>query len=109
MINASPTAASAAATPIENSANITPVKASGFGPYLQNAIKFKFAAFSINSIPTSTRIAFRRVSAPANPTENSSAEISRHSVNPVISRASSPSSQSSQHPPAPPSVADQSP
>ena len=74
MISARPTAASAAATPIEKITNITPARACGFGPNRQKAMKFRLAAFSINSMPINTMMELRRVNAPARPMENSIAE-----------------------------------
>ena len=67
----------AAATAMEKMANITPCSASGFALYLQKAMKFRFAALSINSTPMSTTMALRRVNTPARPMQNSSAETSR--------------------------------
>ena len=57
MTNASPTAASAAAMAIEKIAIITPVGWCGSGLKRQNAIKFKFAAASIISMPIKMKIA----------------------------------------------------
>jgi hypothetical protein len=62
---------------MEKSANMIPVKAEGAGPYLQNAMKFKLAALSISSIPIRTRIALRRIKAPARPMEKRSDERSK--------------------------------
>src|SRR6266496_2649507 len=84
MMSASPTAASAAAMAMENTTNITPRSASGFGPNRQKAMKFRFAALSISSMPTSTRIALRRVSAPARPMLKSSPLRIRYPCSDVI-------------------------
>jgi hypothetical protein len=62
---------------MEKSANMAPVNAAGAGPYLQNAIKFRFAALSISSIPIRTRIALRRINTPARPMEKRSEDKSR--------------------------------
>ena len=79
MTSARPTAASAAATAIEKMTKITPVAGAGEAPYRQNAMKFKFAAFSINSIPSRTRMVLLRDSAPISPTQNSALENKRQS------------------------------
>src|SRR5262245_3590194 len=51
-------------------------------------MKFRLAALSINSMPMSTTMALRRVSAPANPTQNSAALTSRYSWSGVIGETS---------------------
>src|SRR6185369_4449526 len=84
MIKARPTAASAAATPIEKITNRIPVSASGCSLKRQNAMKFKFAALSMSSMPISTMMALRRVSAPARPTAKSMAESRRYGVSGVM-------------------------
>ena len=63
MTNASPTAASAAAIAMEKMATITPVGGCGCGAKRQNAMKFRFAAASIISMPMRMKIACRRLSA----------------------------------------------
>src|SRR5271156_4790857 len=92
-MSASPTAASAAATPMEKSPKIIPVEAPVCGPRRQKATKLRLAAFNISSMPTSTRMVFLRVSAPARPTANSMEETSKHPANGVIACPASPSSQ----------------
>ena len=70
-------AASAAAMPIEKITNMIPVSASGCSLKRQNAMKFKFAALSMSSMPMSTMMALRRVNAPARPMAKSMAERRR--------------------------------
>ena len=62
-----------AAMAMENTANIRPVIVSGFSLKRQKAMKFRFAALSMSSMPIRTRMALRRVSAPARPMLKSSA------------------------------------
>ena len=57
MTIARPTAASAAEIAMEKIAIITPVGGCGGGAKRQNAMKFKFAAASIISIPIRMKIA----------------------------------------------------
>src|ERR1700693_1455305 len=90
-MSASPTAASAAATPMEKSPKIIPVETPVWGPKRQKATKLRLAAFNISSMPTSTRMVFRRVNAPARPTANSMEETSKHPANGVIACPVSPS------------------
>src|SRR5450759_5490726 len=85
MMSAKPTAASAAATPIEKITNMIPVSASGCSPKRQNAMKFRFAALSMSSMPMSTMMALRRVSAPARPMANRNAERMRYPASGVMS------------------------
>ena len=61
MINASPTATSAAAIAIENNASVCPPLC---GINLANATKFRFAAFTIISTANNIRIAFRFTAKP---------------------------------------------
>src|SRR2546423_7351009 len=79
MTSASPTAASAAAIAMEKMATMTPVGFGEAGPNRQNAMKFRFAAASISSIPMRMKIACLRLSAASNPIENSAAETTRQS------------------------------
>src|SRR2546430_15502601 len=79
MTKASPTAASAAAMAIEKIATITPVGRCGSGLKRQNAMKFRFAAATIISIPIKMKIAWRRLSAASKPIENNAAEMMRKS------------------------------
>src|SRR5258705_8500551 len=89
MMSARPTAASAAATPIEKMTNMMPINASGCGPYRQNAMKFRLAALSMSSMPISTRMAFRRVKAPARPMAKRSEERMRYALRGVMKGKSS--------------------
>src|SRR5262245_3888369 len=77
MTNARPTAASAAEMAIEKIATITPVYGCGGGAKRQNAMKFKFAAASIISIPIRMKIACRRLNAASRPMENRAADTIR--------------------------------
>ena len=79
MTIARPTAASAAEIAIEKITIITPVGGCGAGAKRQNAIKFKFAAASIISIPIRMKIACRRLNAARRPMENSAADTMRKS------------------------------
>src|SRR5262245_27970766 len=74
--------------PIEKITNMMPVSASGCSLNRQNAMKFRFAAFNISSIPMSTMIALRRVNAPASPMPNSSVERTRYAASGVMWRSS---------------------
>src|SRR5688572_24007787 len=87
MMSARPTAASAAATPIEKITNMIPVSASGCSLKRQNAMKFRFAALSISSMPMSTMMALRRVNAPARPMLKSMALKRRYAASGVMLRA----------------------
>src|ERR1017187_8125165 len=84
MISAKPTAASAAATPIEKITNMIPVNVSGGSLKRQNAMKFRFAALSMSSMPMSTMMALRRVSAPARPMAKRNAERMREAESGVM-------------------------
>jgi hypothetical protein len=64
---------------MEKIAIITPVGGCGGGAKRQNAIKFKFAAASIISIPIRIKIACRRLNAASRPMENNTAETMRKS------------------------------
>src|ERR1017187_4047333 len=88
MMSARPTAASAPAIAMEKRTKIKPVSASGCGPKRQKAIRFRFAAFSISSMPMSTRMACRRVTAPAKPMAKRKAEISRQACSGVMIQTS---------------------
>ena len=77
MTIARPTAASAAEIAMEKIVMITPVDGCGGGAKCQNAMKFKFAAASINSMPMRIKIACRRLSAATRPMENNAAEAMR--------------------------------
>src|SRR6266487_6404415 len=79
MTSASPTAASAAAIAIEKIATITPMGDCGCGLKRQNAMKFRFAAASIISIPIRMKMAWRRLSTANRPMENNVAETIRKS------------------------------
>ena len=57
MTIAKPIAASAAEIAMEKIANITPVGWCGCGAKRQNAMKFRFAAANINSMPMRIKIA----------------------------------------------------
>src|ERR1700728_2382063 len=93
-MSASPTAASAAATAMEKIPKIIPVDTPLVcGPKRQKATKLRLAAFNISSMPTSTRMVFLRVNAPARPTANNIEDTSKHAAKPVI--AGSPSWQQS--------------
>src|SRR5207302_9796290 len=56
---------------------ITPMGCFGGGLKRQNAIKFRFAAANIISMPMRMKIAWRRLSAASKPIENSAAETMR--------------------------------
>src|ERR1035441_3431267 len=88
MMSARPTAASAPAIAMEKSTKIKPVSASGCGPKRQKAIKFRFAAFSIISMPMRTRMACRRVTAPAKPMAKRKAEMRRQACKGVMIQTS---------------------
>ena len=77
MTIARPTAASAAEMAMEKIAIITPVDGCGGGAKRQNAMKFKFAAASIISIPIRMNIACRRLNAASRPMENRAADTMR--------------------------------
>src|SRR6516162_7421042 len=77
MTIARPTAASAAEIAMEKIAIITPVDGCGGGAKRQNAMKFKFAAASIISIPIRMKIACRRLNAASSPMENRAADTMR--------------------------------
>src|ERR1041385_1815199 len=79
MTSARPTAASAAAIAIEKIATITPVGFCDGDPKRQKAMKFRFAAASMSSIPIRMKIACLRLNAASKPTENSAAEMMRQS------------------------------
>src|SRR6185437_13545200 len=79
MTIARPTAASAAEMAIEKIAIITPVDGCGGGAKRQNAMKFKFAAASIISIPIRIKIACLRLNAASRPMENRAADTIRNS------------------------------
>src|SRR6266568_5247800 len=79
MTNARPTAASAAAMAMAKIAIITPAGWRGSGLKRQNAIKFKFAAASIISMPIKIKMAWRRLKAASNPMQNSAADTMRKS------------------------------
>src|SRR4029077_14660546 len=64
---------------MEKIAIITPVGGCGGGAKRQNAIKFKFAAASIISMPIRMKIASRRLNAASKPRENRAAETMRTS------------------------------
>lgn len=68
-----PTATSAAASAKTKSENTCPVK---FPCNVENAIKFKFAAFSISSMEIRNISAFRRVRTPNKPIEKIAADNS---------------------------------
>src|SRR5262252_847910 len=77
MTIARPTAASAAEIAMEKIAIITPVEGCGGGAKCQNAMKFKFAAASIISMPIRMKMAWRRLRAASKPIENNAAETMR--------------------------------
>src|SRR6266550_3215828 len=77
MTNARPTAASAAAMAMEKIAIITPVGWCDSGLKRQNAMKFKFAAASIISMPIKIKMAWLRLKAASNPMQNSAADTMR--------------------------------
>src|SRR5215831_1419740 len=77
MTIARPTAASAAEMAMEKIAIITPVGGCGGGAKRQNAMKFKFAAASIISIPIRMKIACRLLNAASSPMENRAADTMR--------------------------------
>src|ERR1041385_6970044 len=84
MMSARPTAASAAATPIEKITNRIPVSASGCSLKRQNAMKFRFAALSMSSMPMRTMMALRRVNAPARPMLNNIADKIKYPASGVM-------------------------
>src|SRR5689334_22768768 len=84
MMSARPTAASAAATPMEKITNRMPVNTSGCSLKRQNAMKFRFAALSMSSMPMSTMMALRRVNAPARPMAKIMAESRRYAASGVM-------------------------
>src|SRR4051812_4947217 len=76
MMIASPTAASAAATVMTKNTKICPAT-----PYTcANATKLRFTALSMSSTHMNTMIAFRRVSTPTTPMQNSTALKKRASA-----------------------------
>src|SRR5437588_1479030 len=79
MTSARPTAASAAAMAMAKIAIITPVGSCGSGLKRQNAMKFKFAAASIISMPIKIKMAWRRLKAASNPMQNRAADTMRKS------------------------------
>jgi hypothetical protein len=62
---------------MEKIAIITPVGCCGCGLKRQKAMKFKFAAASIISIPIKIKIAWRRLSAASKPMQKRAAETTR--------------------------------
>src|SRR6266498_318576 len=79
MTSARPTAASAAAIAMEKIAIITPVGWCGSRLKRQNAMKFKFAAASIISMPIKMKMAWRRLKAASSPMQNSAVDTMRKS------------------------------
>src|SRR6185295_5337922 len=76
-----PMAASAAATTIMKTVKIWPASAFGLlvcSRYRENAMKFRFAAFRINSIDMKITMMLRRVSTPATPMMKRIAAMTRN-------------------------------
>jgi hypothetical protein len=62
---------------IEKIAIITPIGGCDCGPNRQNAIKLRFAAANIISIPIRMKMAWRRLKAASRPAENRPADTIR--------------------------------